>query len=348
VIGCAFVGEANKNNGALEPFKAYSRGSTDARLLAALTEDKRRAFLLWATGDYAAVREMAAASKPPSEAHARYRFNPLRKLPLIRPTVRDAAWSKDAVLLPVWRLLYERVTLGIFHDLADYYKADKGNSFRNAFGHVFQAYVGLLLREALSKSEICEEWKYGPQKLDTPDWIVVEGQRAVVIEVKHSALFLPTKQWGQSDALRADLGKSIGKAVRQLACFQTTLAIGVCGLDKLKGLKLQLIVVTFDHMHYANSIVRDELNTLAEELRLAQIPRVHLIPIEAFEYLLGACEGASLFDLLAEKQADSENDRMDFGDWLASRSNGKPKPVNTFLSGKYTEFCENLGIPGDG
>lgn len=343
VIGLAFMGAGKA--GVVEPFLAYSRGDADPRLKAAFTNENRAAFLRWTTGDYAAVREAAAASKPPSEAHLRYRFNPLRLFPLVRPAVRVEGLSPDAVLLPIWRLLYERATLGVFHDLADHYNRGEGNNpFRNAFGHVFQAYVGRLLREALTGSNVLEEWKYGPQEVDTPDWIVVEGQRAVVIEVKHSALFLTTKQWGNVESLRSDLVKSIGKAVRQLARFQDAVSKGVDGLDRMKGLELQLVIVTFDRLHYANSVVRDELESVTKELKLSSVPHVHIVPVEAFEYLLGACAGASLFDFLAEKRRDPANDRMDFGDWLAHERGDRPKPANAFLSGKYTEFFEQLGI----
>jgi len=341
LIGLAFMGAGKA--GVVEPFVAYSRGTAPASLQTAFTAAKRRAFLAWTSGDYATVRQLAAGFKPPSEAHLRYRFNPLRQFPLVQPVVQIDGVSPDGVLLPVWRLLYERVTLGVFHDLADHYNRGGGdNPFRNAFGHVFQAYVGRILREAMTASDVVEEWKYGPEEVDTPDWIVVEGQRAAVIEVKHPALFLTTKQWGNVESLRADLLKSIGKAVRQLTKFQDAIARGVAGLDRVKGLDLELVIVTFDRLHYANSVVRDELENVTKELKLSSVPHVHIISVEDFEYLAGMCAGGSLVDELAEKRRDAGNDRMDFGDWLGHRRG--PGVTNAFLSRKYSEFFTQLGI----
>jgi hypothetical protein len=345
LIGLAFMGVGR--TGVVEPFVAIPDESANRRLAVALAREKREVFLRWATADYAIVRDAAAKSKPPSEAHIRYRFNPLRIYPLIRPGVRIAGLTADAVLLPMWRLLYERVTLGAFHVLADHYnRGDDENPFRNAFGHVFQAYVGRLLRESLTNSIVHGEWEYGPRsgRVNTPDWIVVEAQRAVVIEVKHSALFMTTKQWGDVESLRSDLVKSIGKAARQLAHFQDAIGSNAMGLDRMRGLDLQLVIVTFDRLHYANSIIRDELESVATELKLNTVPHVHIVPVEAFEYLVAECTGASLFDILSEKQRDAGDDRTDFSDWLARRRRDGAQATNAFLAGQSVAFFERFGI----
>lgn len=345
VLGFSFAGSAT--DGVVEPFAAVSPSSTvSPRLAAATAHGKRDAFIRWASADYDTLRKAAAEHIAPSEAYVPFRFNPLRIYPIVRPSIEMAGCSPRAVLLPVKRFIFERVTLGAFHVLADYYNTRKGNAFRNAFGHVFQAYVGRLLREALTASTVLPEWKYdrGRDRLDSPDWIVVEGQGAVVIEAKQSALFLSTKQWGDAHALRADLGKSIARAVGQLARFQADVAGGLPGLEKLKGLAFELVVVTFDRVHYANSVVRDEIDSVSADLGLSTTPHVHIIPVEAFEYLLGACDGASLFDLLGEKRRDAAADRMDVDDWLHGRYPGTSRPENKFLTREYAAFWRHLGI----
>lgn len=69
------------------------------------------------------------------------------------------------------------------------------------------------------------DWKYGAGRnvKDTPDWIVIDGTRAVLIEVKQSGLFLDTKMWGGLVALRRDLKKTLGEAAQQLAVFEAAL-----------------------------------------------------------------------------------------------------------------------------
>jgi len=350
IIAFAVAGASQR--GELDPFSKYPDGSAKTKLAAAFSERNKRAFLQWVSADYGTVRNKASASKPPSDAYLMYRFNPLRVFPLIRPDVAIEGGTSDTAFLPVWRLLFERVTSGVFHELAEAHNlGNNNNPFRNAFGHVFQAYVGRLLREALTNSDVKPEWKYdlNGRTVDTPDWIVVEGNRAVVIEVKHSALLFETKQWGDLESLRGDLRKSIGTAVRQLATFQSAISNSISGVKSMQGLQLQLVVVTFDRLHYANSVIRDELANVAEELKLSAVPHVHIASAEGFEYLLGACEGKSLFEILDEKRSEESSDRMDFGDWLARRrAPGAPRVANSFLRRRYDEFFAAFGISGIG
>lgn len=340
LIAMAFQGCARA--GVVEPFGSRVDYATDPALAEATSIEKRRAFLTWATADYAMIREAGKAREMPDESFVRYRFNPLRTFPLVRSDTWICGASKDAVFLPIPHLVYERATLGTLYALADLHSRSNTNHFRAALGHAFQAYVGLLLREALGTEHVREEWTYGPQNIDTPDWIVIEDHRAVVIEVKHSALYLETKQWGNATTLRDDLMKSIGKAVAQLARFKAASEARAAGLEPVHGLELQLLVVTLDRLHYANSVVRDAVEDISTQLKLDSVPHVHIVPVEAFEYVLGECEGGSLFELLDEKRRDAVDDRMDFGDWLSGRKNVVLR--NRFLSEEFDRFFARYGV----
>ena len=66
----------------------------------------------------------------------------------------------------------------------------------------FQRYVGWLLNDSLgSRASVIEERAYGkPEKLG-PDWIVFQGDAAVLIECRTSSLTLESKEtadltWG--------------------------------------------------------------------------------------------------------------------------------------------------------
>lgn len=67
-----------------------------------------------------------------------------------------------------------RHAAGLYHVLADHHRgAGAGeNPFRVAFRHVFQAYVGELLRQAVGANAVLPERAYrdGPSDVDTVDW----------------------------------------------------------------------------------------------------------------------------------------------------------------------------------
>lgn len=344
LLGLAFAGGETPY---LEPYTGWDAVKPEP-LAQAGTLEKRTAFIRWASADYATLRAQSSASSPPTEGYVMYRFNPLRIFPIVRPSVRLEGATAACCLVPLPRMLHERTTIGVFHDLANFHNAGgKENAFRRAFGLVFQAYVGRLLREALDPATVHDEWEYpgagGMQP--TPDWIVIEGRRGVIIEVKQSALFNTTKQWGGLESLRADLSKTLGNGIKQLARLRDDVARGAPGLERLSGVDLQFVVVTFDRVHYANSFVRDELEDLAKSMGMTDVPHAHMMSIEALEYLVAECAGGSLFDLLDEKRRDPGPDRMDVTDWLYLRRAGRPVARNEFLSRRLTAFYESIGLP---
>lgn len=246
----------------------------------------------------------------------------------------------------------ERVTRGVYHVLSRSHDQGNGsNPFRVAFGYAFQEYVGLLLREAFGADRVLSECKYGSRdgERDTPDWIVVDGENAIVVEVKQSGLALDSKKWGDLRSVRRDLRNSLVKATRQLEAFERAVRGEAKGLEPLFRVKeFERIVVTWDQVFWGNSLIRAEI---AEVLRAdgkeipARLP--HVSAVEEFEYLLGYCWGGSLFDLLKRKREGSDGqDGMDFKDWMGRYLAGKgTEHANPFLKAKFQEFLQSWGLP---
>jgi hypothetical protein len=336
------------NEGYLRPSMMRFPGDEHPQLGSLLTEDACKLFFKWASATYLTIRQEAARFKPPSASYDHYRFNPLAIYPLVRPDVNPDPSNGPVYLVPCRRLIVERVTLGLYHDLAKHYASTRSAVFKNAFGHVFQNYVGLLLREALPGGGVNREWKYGPSSnvRDTPDWIIIEGTRAVLIEVKQSALFLETKMWGQVTTLRSDMQKTLGKALRQLASFEVAIDAGTPGLERMKSVsEYERLVVCFDSVHWGNSVVRDEMTAIARQDNVHPV-HVHVAAIQEFEYVLGRCWHGSLFDLLRRKRTgDGGQDAMDFKDWMGHYPVGVEEHGNPFLSAAYNELSAEVGLP---
>lgn len=316
--------------------KGFVRAYPSAELAKlGISDGAQQRFLDWASADYAALRTLSRKHQPPDEAYDQYRFNPLHVHPLVAPQVQPDPDRGVVYLLPCPRLLLMRVTQGLYHDLANHHARGRKNDFKTAFGHVFQEYVGVLLREALSRSSVLAEWSYGAD-VGTPDWIVLEGNRAVVIEVKQSAQFLVSKMWGRLSDLRDDFSKTLGVAFKQLHRFEVDLAQRMRGLEQLRHVTaLERVVVTHDQLWWANWIGREQAQQVAGTPDL----HVHVMSIDELERLLAFCRGESLFDLLARKRlGDEDQDIMDVHDWLGQHLDPEGKMRNPYLKARYDEI----------
>lgn len=268
-------------------------------------------FLGWASATYQQFREEVGRF-PALQGYERYRPNPLLRWPLLHPDVVPEGSTTPVHLAPVPLMVVRRVTEGLFHDLADH--LDHGgtdNPFRNAFGFVFQAYVGHLLRASHGEDRVLAEWTYGPRarSVATPDWLVLEEDRLVVIEVKASVVRTETKSTGARDAMARDLERTLRRAAQQLLGFRQDLQRRVIGLERLQHIrKVELMVVAGDRVPFANWVFKQALGIPAAK-------DVHICSIEEFELLQERCWGDGLYDLLEAKRHEQRGAAQDFREW---------------------------------
>jgi hypothetical protein len=331
--------------GFFRPYSAQQLRDGSGALAQLLTPDAQARFLNWLSADYATIRANAKKFIPGNETYDPYRFNPLVKHPIVRPEIqpqRGRAPHEIIHLLPCRRLLLTRVTSGLYHELADAHAGDaKENAFRTAFGHVLQEYVGVLLRAAFG-ARVCNEWSY-ENNADTPDWFVIEGDKAVVIEVKQSGQFLASKMWGRLHDLRKDLRKTLGHALGQLHRFDGALTRRAPGLESLSGVRrLERLIISYDEISWANWILRDvarEVSGVPENFH------AHLASVHDLERMLAHCWDGSLFDLLERKRlGNSDQAEMDFHDWLTDELDPTGATRNPFLEQKLDETFQAWGL----
>jgi len=163
--------------------------TTDPRIKDIFTLEKQQSFVNWMARGYREFREESKAErkKLPSSYYEKFRFNPLVKYPVIKPDRNPVPGEPPVYLLPVARLLLDKVTRGLYFELSDHFQGpDKINPFRNSFGFVFQEYVGELLRDAIGKDVVFPERKYGKGNKDSTDWVIACGDRCILVEVKQS------------------------------------------------------------------------------------------------------------------------------------------------------------------
>lgn len=297
------------------------------------------AFVCWAACGYSEFREMARLTKIPSQFHEKFRFNPLVKKPLIIPDRNPKTGLPKVYIVPIHRLLFERVTRGLYFELSELFREDdKQNAFRTSFGYVFQEYVGNLLENCVRNSTVLPEWKYAKSQKDTSDWIVLQNECAIFVEVKQSGLYLNAKSWADVDDVKRDLTQTIAHGVKQIFFFEKDITSGKYPeLSQLPhSLEIERLIVTHDRSYYVNSILRDMVKKILIEQNciLPEDYHWHVISVEELEYALGI-HGADLFDFMKTKRLNSSSDMMDFRDYLA-----RTRPESDF-SNSYLDKIGN-------
>ncbi len=311
------------------------------------THEKQICFLKWIACTYQQFRteSSAKAKELPSSDYERNRFNPLVKHPVISPDCNPVPNRPQVYLVPIPRLLLERLTRGLYFDLSDYFRGEgKENKFREAFGPVFQKYVGHLLKKSQIKGSLLPEWDYNKGQKRTVDWILIENDRATLIEVKQSGLFLQAKTTGELPEVRNSLRMSIAAAVRQLWSLERDIESGKFPeIECLANVKhIERLVITYDRTYYSNSLLKKEALGLAHE-KDNSIPDDyfwHTTSVEEFEYILGM-DNLSLFDFLRTKKEDQEAKEWDFREYRA-RKFAEAQFLNPYLESVKRRFLAQI------
>lgn len=340
VLSLAFSGRAK--NGFFRLFEDIEQYSDTVKEYFDI--NKQSAFANWMSCKYSDFRSLSISDMPSALGYEKFRFNPLWLKPAIIPDRNPQPGFSQVYITPIPALLYRRVTTGLYFTLSEYFRHGNRNQFRQAFGLVFQEYVGLLLKKAVGDSNVQREWRYGAKKYpkDTPDWFVIQNGTAVLIEVKQSGLYLNAKKWGQLGEIQKDLTQNIGAGVHQMWEFENDIRNGLCTApDWLNGIEItEKLVVTYDRSYFLNSVLRDEIRQLYPTI--SESFHWHSISVEELEYFLGIA-GINLMDYLKEKRLDTEGDRMDFRDYY-SRKSSQDNCRNPYLDSVYDSFFGELGF----
>ena len=165
---------------------------------------------------------------------AMYDFNPLFLFPIVRPWQQKKAFlmDLDRLVAPIPNLLLYRISTGVFYDLFNHFKTD----FSNYFGHVFEAYIGRILRHSFRSTNLLPEdvirKTYSPEKGKVPDWIIIDGATAILVECKATRFSRSALITGEESAVNDSL-KQVIKGLRQLHWFRESCIAKRPGLEVL-------------------------------------------------------------------------------------------------------------------
>ena len=197
-----------------------------------------------------------------------YDFNPLLTFPLLRPWHYNQwkTMERDRIVAPLPDLIAYRISTGIFYEMFNHYKEE----FSRYFGHLFGAYIGRLLEASVKSQNLMSEdtirQTYPESSGKAPDWIVLDGSTAILIECKATRFSLTALETGAEESVNDSL-KQILKGLEQLHEFRQAIITKAPGLEWLHHCtELKPVLITFEPLYLINTVLfRDHINCLLQK-----------------------------------------------------------------------------------
>jgi len=271
-----------------------------------------------------------------------YDFNPLFLHPIVRPWQQKNAllMNSDRLVAPIPNLILYRISMGIFYDLFNHFKTD----FSNYFGHVFEAYVGRILNHSLCSGNLMSEDEvrktYSSEKGKVPDWIIVDGTTAILVECKATRFSRAALTTGDENAINDSL-KQVIKGLRQLHWFRESCIAKQPGLEALHSCNnFKPLLVSLEPLYLVNStFFREYIDAQLASEGIVNLPW-RILAIDQLEklqpHLAVGMELSTVLEELERKQFDSILDEAHKRTGLTFK--------DSFLFSVSEELDKRLGI----
>jgi hypothetical protein len=235
------------------------------------------------------MRDLYERYRQPDRRYGMYDFNPLFVYPLVRPWPKReyTTLDEDRMIAPLPQLILTRLSEGIYQQMFQHYRED----FSRYFGHVHEAYVGEVLRHSipgktlLSENDIRHTYKKGK----APDWVIIDGETAILIESKATGFQRKALATADSAAIDRSMSQVLAGLI-QLHEFRDACERRVTGLERLHGCSdFKLLVVTYEPFYIVNSVPFREIidNKLSKDLAVksVSISRWYVLAVDQLEKL---------------------------------------------------------------
>ncbi len=239
------------------------------------------------TADPNRFRQKYEEMKQKDRLFCMYDFNPLFTYPILRPWAHHNAKSMldDRIVAPLPDLIAYRISTGIFYEMFNSYKEE----FSRYFGFLFEAYVGRLLKAFVPAQNLYSEdmirEKFPSYSGKVPDWIVLEGSTAILIECKAMRFSLPSLSTGAVESVNKSLAQVL-KGLKQLHEFREAIIEKKPGLKSFTSCsKIKPVLVTFEPLYLINSVFfREHIDALLEKEAVTDLPW-RILSVKELEYL---------------------------------------------------------------
>ena len=216
-----------------------------------------------------------------------YDFNPLFLYPIVRPfaSERGQQAEEDALVAPLPDLLLSRLSVGIYYQMFNRHKEE----FSRYFGHLLGEYVGVVLQNSVLSDTLVSEEDIRKTYPDTegkvPDWAVVDGTTAVLIECKATRFTRRALATGDEGVVNEGL-KQVMKGLKQLDEFAKACRAKRPGLERFHGCaQFKPVLTTLEPLYLINStFFREHIDGLLAAQGVTDLPWL-VLPVDELERL---------------------------------------------------------------
>lgn len=279
--------------------RSFIENTTIRAIKETVVADKIDMFLKRTAADYDTFRDMCMQEIKEYPRSGTYRFNPLFDRPIVLRKDRR-------ICIPVPMLVFNAITKGLYYDLLDIFhiEGEKGNAFAEWFGYAFEYYGGLLLKSAFGKLRVFQEPVYGKESKRGPDWTVIQGNAAIVLEFRSGRLNKRTKVYGDYTDIVDQLKRNVIGPLVRLPGKIYDIKSGCTDIPLKRDMEIYPCIVTYESL-YINEMIREVID---KELAREGIPSYdyELMSIEDLEWLLSWAEYETPFDFLRSKRESLE------------------------------------------
>ena len=273
---------------------------------------------------------------------AMYDFNPLASYPVVRPFACDQAprLEEDALVAPLPNLLLYRLSTGIYYQMFNSHK----EKFSRYFGHLLGEYAGIVLKNSVPPGTLVSEedirQTYPGKKGKVPDWAVVDGMTAVLIECKATRFNSRALATGDEDAVNESL-KQVIKGLKQMDDFAKACKAKRPGLERFHGCtEFKPVLTTPEPLYLVNStFFREHIDGLLAEEGVTGLPWL-VLPVDELERLQPhVAAGVDLSDTIEKLHGATFYEVLE---GLREKTNLTYK--DSFLYAKDVQLFQLLGI----
>jgi hypothetical protein len=260
---------------------------------------------------------------------------------------RPAILHGKDVLVPIPRLLALRITDGIFYDMVDSLDVTNSERLHVYFGYLFEQYVGRLLKWAFGEDNVFEEKSYrvGKNRKEGPDWIVIDGDTALLFECRSRRISLQSRVYGTQEMVADDIRKLLVDTVRRFPGKVDDLKAGRLEIDLSGVTNFEKIVVIQDRITFEDVIFRSEVR---EQLAAAGCPAsedYHIIDIEDLENVTAWNREHPMKNILAARMNPLDLS-LDLADVINTYAvENSLTLAHPWLQAVSDDFFERYGIP---
>jgi len=276
-------------------------------LRGSVTEEACENFLSLASATPELYRKLSRVHQVDDPLYIKNEFNMLWQRPLIA--------IGNELFAPVPFLVANRMTDGILYDLMDA-KAEKDrNPFSEYFGRLFEEYVGRLLKWTFGEENVHQEPKYGKPAKDGPDWIVIDGDTAILFECRSSRLKLKTRVFAQPGDVMDDIKRMFLETLEKYPGKVDDLKSGVARLDLSAVRRFESIILMYDRVFF-EPIFRDLAKQEFTRSGKPWSDDFELMDISDLEVLSAWHSSHPMGQLLAERRSRYQTEASDFSEFL--------------------------------